>query len=364
MFGLKKLDWYIIRQFVGTYVYSILLLSIIIIIFDISEKIDDFTHERAADATLYNIVFDYYLNFIPYFVNQFNALFVFISVIFFTSKLAMRTEIIAILTSGVSFLRLLRPYVITAIALTLFNILMTFWVIPEANKVRVDFENKYIKNKPNFTERNIHLQLENNAFAYFQSFNLEKNTGYQFSLERFENGELTYKLMSTFAKWDTANSIWKIEDYVVREISAEGEKLSSGQLMDTVLPISPQEFKYWENNIETMNQKSLNAFIEREAFKGSDMINEYLVEKYKRLAFPVASIILTLMGFAIASRKVRGGIGVHLGMGIGLCFTYILFSQLFFVYSTQGGFDPLLGVWIPNILYSFITLYLLSRSQR
>ncbi len=364
MLGLKKIDRYIIRQFIGTYVYSILILSVIIIIFDISEKIDDFTDERAADATLYDIAFKYYLNFIPYFVNQFNALFVFISVIFFTSKLASRTEIIAILNSGVSFTRLLRPYFLTSLLLTAVNLLMTLYVIPEANKVRVDFEDRYIHNAPRFTERNIHFKLDQNSYAYFQSFNINKNTGYQFSLEHFEDGDLKYKMLATFARWDSTNQQWHIEDYVIRHIDGNDESIEKGSSIDTALTITPRDFKLWENNIETMNQTELSQYIERERLKGSDRINIYLVEKYKRYAFPIASIILTLMGYAVASRKVRGGIGMHLGFGILLCFTYIMFSQLFFVYATKGDLAPILAVWIPNIIYSFITAFLLSKAQR
>ena len=364
MLGLKKLDWYIIRQFIGTYVYSILILSVIIIIFDVSEKIDDFTEERAADATIWDIIFDYYLNFVPFFVNQFNALFVFISVIFFTSKLASRTEIIAILTSGVSYGRLLRPYIIGAAFLTLTNLVMTLFVIPESNKIRVEFEDRYIHSAPRFTERNIHLKLDQNSYAYFQSFNINRNTGYQFSLETFEGQELTFKLLATFAKWDSVEQHWDIQDYMIREIDGEEERIRTGKEMDTALTITPTDFKLWENNIETMNQAELSAFIERERLKGSDLVNTYLVEKYKRYAFPVASLILTLMGFAVASRKVRGGIGMHLGYGILLCFTYILFSQLFFVYASKGGIAPIIAVWIPNIIYAGITVFLLGKAQR
>jgi len=362
--GLKKLDWYIIRQFIGTYVYSILILSVIIIVFDISEKIDDFTDERAADATIWNIVFDYYVNFVPYFVNQFNALFVFISVIFFTSKLASRTEIIAILTSGVSYLRLLRPYFIGAAFLTVINLLMTLFIIPESSKVRIEFENRFIKNAPRFTERNIHLKLNEDSYAYFQSFNINRNTGYQFSLESFDGQELKFKLLSTFAKWDSVEQNWTIQDYMIREIDGDEERIRTGKEMDTALTITPTDFKLWENNIETMNQAELTDFIERERLKGSDLVNTYLVEKYRRYAFPVASLILTLMGFAVASRKVRGGIGMHLGYGILLCFTYIMFSQLFFVYASKGGIAPIIAVWIPNIIYAGITFILLRNAQR
>lgn len=365
MLGLKKLDRYIIKQFLGTYVYSILLLSVIIIIFDVSEKIDNFTRERAADATVWDIITQYYLNFVPFFVNQFNALFVFISVIFFTSKLASRTEIIAILTSGVSYKRLLRPYIVGAVFLTLVNLLMTLFVIPEANKVRIEFENRYIHLAPRFTERNIHLKLDENSYAYFQSFNINRNTGYQFSLETFEDQRLTYKIMSTFARWDSANAQWLIEDYMVRRIAEdETETVWRGKKMDTVLTITPKDFKLWENNTETMNQFELKEFIERERAKGSDLVNAYLVEYYKRYAFPVASLVLTLMGFSVASRKVRGGIGMHLGYGILLCFTYIMFSQLFFVYAEKGGMAPSIAVWIPNIIFAVITLFLLGRAQR
>ncbi len=360
----KKIDLYIIKKFLSTYFFSILLLAFIIIVFDISEKIDDFTHERADEVSVWDIAVKYYLNFVPFLINQFNALFVFISVIFFTSKMASNSEIVATFSGGVSFYRLLLPYMVVAAVIFGGNVLMTFYVIPEANKVRIDFENRYLRNPKVFRAQNIHVQIEPDIFAYFYSFNADKNTAYKFSIERFEDKELNYKLTSNFANWDSAQHQWQIKDYVVREIENGTERLSSGKRLDTTLTITPRDFKYWLNNVETMNQKALGEYIEREKFKGSDRISSYEVERHKRLAFPFASLILTLMGYSIASRKIRGGLGMHLGLGILLCFSYILFSQMSFVYVEQTDLNPFMGVWFPNFLYTGITLYLMYKAPK
>lgn len=361
---LKKIDFYIYKKFFSTYFFSILLLAFIIIVFDISEKIDDFTDERAADTTVWDIAIKYYMNFVPFLINQFNALFVFISVIFFTSKMASNSEIVAVFSGGVSFYRLLRPYMLAAVVIFGVNVFMTYYVIPEANKVRIDFENKYLRNPKSFRDKNTHVQIEPNTFAYFYTFNSDKNTAYKFSIEKFDKNELIYKLNANYAKWDSASGQWRIRDYVVRTIENGEEKLTSGKDKDTALTISPKDFKWWLNNVETMNQAELIDFIERERFKGSDRISEYEVVQHKRLAFPFASLILTLMGYSLSSRKIRGGIGMHLGLGILLCFSYILFSQMAFVYVEQADLNALIGVWIPNILYFFITIYLMIKAPK
>lgn len=361
---MKHIDKYIVGRFLKTYLFSILILAFIIIVFDISEKIDDFTDERASGATIWDIIIDYYLNFVPFLINQFNALFVFISVIFFTSKMASKSEIIAIFNSGVSFYRLLLTYVLTAIALFAVNLLMTFWVIPEANKVRIDFENKYIRNAPYFNKKNTHVQIDSNSYVYFHSFNIKRNTAYKFSLEKFDGQNLIYKLNASFAVWDSTDNLWTIKNYHVREIDGMDEKLYSGNKLDTALNIQPRDFKAWLNNVQTMNQAELIKFIEREKFKGSNQVKEYEVEKHKRLAFPFASIILTIMGFSLASRKIRGGIGMHIGLGMLLCFTYILISQMAFVYAAQSDMNAIIGVWIPNILYTIITAILVYKAPK
>ncbi len=361
---LKKLDIYIIKKYLSTYFFSIGLLVIIIIFFDISEKIDDFLGDRAKDLTVKEIIFDYYFNFIPYFVSKFSALFIFISVIYFTSRMAYRTEIIAILSSGISFRRLLRPYLIVAFFLTLLNIYMNNFIIPPANKARLEFENTFIRVPYHNSDKNIHRQIEPGTFVYLESYNVSTNMGVKFSLEKINDGRLTYKLMSDYIKWDSVAKKWKIERYFIRKFESNKETLESGNSMDTTLKLSPADFSTRVDNIETMNFFELRDYINIEKAKGVDRIEFYLVEYYGRFAFPIATIILTLIGVSISSRKVRGGIGVHIVIGLSLTFVYILFMQISNTASTYSSFPPILGVWMPNIVFAFITIYLLKKAPK
>jgi len=285
---LKKLDWYIISKFLGTFFYALMLIICIVVIFDVSEKIDDFLEK---EAPLRAIVFDYYFNFIPYFANLFSALFTFIAVIFFTSKLAGDSEIIAILSSGVSFKRLLVPYFISAFILTIFSFVLINWVIPPANKKRLEFEEKYIRVRYRYDDKNIHKQILPGTFVYMESYNNIYNIGYKFSIEKFENGKLISKLLSDYVQWDTTINKWKITNYVIREISNDKEIVTSGRRIDTTLNMYPDEFYRRTNAVEAMNYQELNEFIEDEIMIGSDNITLWKIEKNKRFAFPFSTII-------------------------------------------------------------------------
>ena len=332
------------------------LILTIAIVFDISEKIDDFL-ERHAPA--YEIVFHYYLNFIPYFANLFAPLFVFISVIFFTSKMAANTEIVAILNSGVSFRRMLLPYFISATTIALISFYFNGWVIPHSNNIRLAFENVYIKNPVEFKDRNIHRQISPGVFIYMESYNNSENVGFRFTLEKIEKGKRTYFLSSDKIVWDSTASKWRIENYFVRTISGFHEQLNRGTRLDTSLAFYPGEFKRRLNIIEAMDTPALSRFIEEEKLHGSENISMYLIEKYRRIAIPVATFILTLIGVSLSSRKVRGGIGVQLGIGITLSFAYILFMQISTTFATSGSVAPLIAVWIPNLIFTAIGLFLL-----
>lgn len=355
----KILDLYIIRKFLGTFFFALGLIILIAIVFDISEKIDDFL-ER--DAPLKAIVFDYYLNFIPYFGNLFSPLFVFISVIFFTSRMADNTELIAILASGVSYKRLLLPFAIAAMVLASISFYLNNWVLPHANVKRTAFELKYIKNPFVYKNRNVHRQILPGQYIYFESYNNFDKIGYQFSYEKMENGKLKYKLLADRIFWDSLKNTWTLENYFIRNIDSLQETIKSGFQKDTTFVFKPADFERRVNYaVETMDYSELNNFIRDEKMRGSDEVVYYLIEKYKRVSFPFATFILTLMGVSLSSTKVRGGIGMQLGLGIFLSFTYIMFMQVSTTFATNGDAPALLAVWIPNICFAIIAALLLRK---
>lgn len=359
---MKKLDLYIIRKFLGTFFLSITLIIVIVIIFDISEKIDDFIEKQAP---LKSIIVDYYLNFIPYFINLFSPLFVFISVIFFTAKMASNTEIVSILASGVSFRRLLLPYMICATVLASLSFYLNNFLIPKANKGRLEFEDAYIKKNPyRNNAQNIHRQIAPDNFIYFESYNNFDHIGYRFSLEKFENNALRYKLISDFIKWDTTENQWQIHNYQVREIDGLNETITSGARLDTMLNFYPEEFNRRNNVVEAYDFFELNAEIEKEKFNGSEKVVLYEIEKYKRSAFPFATFVLTIIGVAISSRKVRGGIGLNIMFGFLIGFSYILFMQVSTTFALNGVAAPLLSVWIPNCCYGVLALLLYRNAPK
>ncbi|MBN3036189.1 MAG: LptF/LptG family permease [Bacteroidales bacterium] len=358
---MKKLDIYIVRKFLGTFFYAISLLIVIVIVFDISEKIDDFFNN---DAPLREILFDYYLNFIPYFVNLFSYLFTFIAVIFFTSKLAANSEIIAFLSSGVSFNRLLVPYIFSAVLLSVLSLYLNNFLIPRTNRTLVNFDLKYLKNPFSKSQMNIHMQIKPGTFIYLETFNHISGTGYKFSLEEFRNDRLVTKIMSERITWDSTANRWKLSDYYIRVMDGLNESLSAGKEMDTLLNMNPKDFLVTVDDIKSMNFWELRSFIDREKLKGSELIPTYEVEKHKRLADPFSTIVLTIIGVSLSSRKVRGGIGMHLGFGIALTFSFILFMQVSTVFATRGSLAPLIAVWIPNLIFSVIALILLKLAPK
>jgi lipopolysaccharide export system permease protein len=353
---MKKVDYYIIKKFLGTFFLSISLIIIVVIIFDISENIEDLIN---SDAPLKDIIFDYYFNFIPYFVNLFSPLFTFIAVIYFTSKMASQSEIVAILGSGISFYRMLRPYLISALFLTLLSFYLSNFLIPHTNKNLLNFKNTYIKNKYKNTNRNIHMQIEPGAFVYVESYNVDDNRGTRFTMERYNNGVLYYKMAANNIVWDSIKQKWTINYYSVHLINGMDEKLYSGIRMDTSINMSPDDFYRKDDNLDLMNFSQLRKFIKEEHLKGSENIKYYEVEKNKRIASPFETFILTIIGVSVSSRKIRGGIGMHIAMGLGLTFMYILFSRITETFATYGNLAPAVAVWIPNILFMVIALYLL-----
>lgn len=354
---MKKLDIYIIRKFLGTFFYAIALLSVIIIIFDFSEKIDDFIEKKPS---VYAIAFEYYANFIPFFINKFSALFTFIAVIFFTSKMASDTEIIAILNSGVSFNRLLRPYLIAASFLALFSFVLTNFVIPETSQNMQVFQKKYLKDQRSRTQNNIHIQIDPGVFAYVESFNATNNTGFKFSLETFGEKGMESKLTGDYLKWDSTKNNWTVENYLIRDITEKGENIHRGSAIDTTLKLTPDDFNMDVDYAVYMNFFKLRDYIEMEKIRGSGNLLKFQVEKHSRTAFPFATIILTIIGVSLSSRKVRGGMGLNLGIGITICFAFILFMQVTTVFATYSNLPPIIAVWIPNIIFGLLAIYLLK----
>ncbi len=354
---MKKLDLYIIRKFLGTFFYAIALLAVVIIIFDISEKIDDFMEKKPP---LEAIIFKYYANFIPYFINLFSALFTFISVIFFTSKMAANTEIVAILNSGVSFRRMLRPYFIASLFLALMSFGLTNFVIPKTSKNMQDFQKNYLKGQKKNNQSNIHMQISPGVFAYVESFDVKNKSGFRFSLETFSDTGMTSKLTGDYLKWDSITGLWTIENWNLREIREKSEIITKGAKKDTLLNLNPGDFAVDVDDAIYMDYRELRDFIEMEKLRGSGNLQKFQIEKHKRIAFPFATIVLTLIGVSLSSRKVRGGIGFNLGVGITICFAFILFMQVTTVFATFGNLPPVIAVWIPNVIFGLLGIWLLK----
>lgn len=358
---MKKIDRYILKQFLGTFILSISLIIIIVIVFDVSEKIEDFVSKKAP---IKKIIFDYYLNFIPYFINLFSPLFTFIAVIFFTSRLASRSEIVAILSNGVSFNRMLRPYWIAATIIATLSLLLNSYIIPFANKKRINFEETYVKNKYFNDKVHIHMQIEPGTFIYVERYEVDRNFGLKFSMEKLEGRKLKYKLLSDGITWDSTSCKWRIQNYVIRTFENDKENLTRGQTLDTTIALHPSDFGRKSNNMETMTLPELTRFINEERLKGTPNLEMFEVEKYKRVAMPFATFILTIIGVSLSSRKVRGGIGIHIGLGLIISFSYILFMQVSSTFAARGQLSPLIAVWIPNIIYAGIAYYVYKKAPK
>ena len=352
----RKIDLYIIKKFMSTFFVALILIIGIVIIFDISEKIDDFV---SKEAPLKAIIFDYYVNFVPYFINMFSPLFVFITVIFFTSKMAADSEIIAILSCGVSFHRMMVPYIFSATVIALLSLWLNLFVIPDANKTRLDFETQYIKNRYKSVGRNVHYQTAPGEFVYAESFSSWNNTAYRFTIEKIENNKLVSKISAETAVYDTLKNSWRLKKYFIREYNDDlTDKIRSGRQMDTTLALSVKDFYMTEKTVETLNYEELNDMIQTQRMRGDANVKFALIEKNTRLALPFSAFILTIMGVALSSKKRRGGIGWNIGIGIALAFTYILFLRFSQMFVHTGALPPFVALWLPNIIFTIIAAFL------
>ena len=355
---LKKIDIYIIKKFLGTYFFAIALIISIAVVFDINEKLDSF-----LNAPLKAIVVDYYLNFIPYFANLFSPLFTFIAVIFFTSKLADNSEIIAMLSSGISFRRLMIPYMISAAIIAGVTFYLNRYVIPPANVTRIEFQNKYVKNKKVDYASNIQLQVEPGVIAYMSRYDNNTKTGYRFSLEKFEGKILKSRLTAQTVTYDSAYH-WIIKDYMIRNFNGMREELTRGSRLDSIITIEPSDFLISRYDSELMTTSALKTYIDRQKKRGVANIKDFEIEYEKRFAMTAASFILTVIGMSLSSRKVKGGMGVNIGIGLLLSFSYILFSTVSSTYAVSGATSPRIAVWLPNIVYSIIAVYLYRKAPK
>ena len=358
---MKTIDLYIIRKFLSTFFFIISLLIVIAIVFDVSEKIDDFLR---SEAPLKAIIFDYYLNFIIYYGNMFSFLIVFLAVTIFTSRMAANTEIIAILSSGISFKRMLRPFMMAAGILALLSLVFNNFLVPLANTKRINFENQYVRNAFRNSGKNIHRQLSPDTYVSVSRFDATNNEGRKFTIEKFKGSQLQSIIIADRIKWNEKDSTWSFYNYFTRNINSLDEAITQGNKMDTVIKLRPEDFGQRLTNIETMNYFQLKDFIEQEKACGAENIEFYLIELYQRFSYPIATFILTLIGVSIASRKIRGGTGLHLAIGILLCFVYLLFMKMFTVGSTNSGIPPIIAVWIPNLIFGALGIYLLATAPK
>ncbi len=355
----KTIDLYITKKFLGTFFYTIALILSIAIVFDMAENLDEFI---SKDIPAKVIILEYYMNFIPYFANLFSPLFTFIAVIYFTSKMAYNTEIIAILSSGVSYPRLMRPYLTSAFILATLSFVLGNYIIPPANKTLNDFRNKYIDNNRVIVEKNIHRQIEPGVYIYMQSFNAN-NVGYRFTLEKFDGAQLKEKISADNIRWDEDSEKWIINNYWIRHILDDGETFEKGYRMDTTLNMAPNDYKVMKNQMETFTTPALKEEIKQMKMRGVNSV-EWEIENHKRVAGPFSAFILTIIGAGLASRKIKGGLGLHLGLGLLLAFSYILFMQISTVFAISGNTPPIVAVWIPNLFYSIIALFVFRWAAR
>lgn len=365
---LKKVSWwppfsildaYILKKFLGTYFMATILFLAVIAMFDITEKLDAF-----LTAPLNETLFDYFGSFLPYLANQFSPLFVFISVIFFTTKLAGNSEITAILAAGVSFNRLLRPYMIGAAVVASLTFVLSNYVIPPTNVHRIEYTNKYVKNKQVESGNNIQMMVRPGVVAYIGRFENAGKMGFRFSLDKFDGMTLVSRLTANTARYDTTKMYqWHLTDYMIRDFDGMNEKITKGQKLDTIIDLEPKDFLISSNDQELLTTPKLSEYIDKQKMRGVANIKKFEIEKEKRIAGTAAAFILTLIGMSLSSRKVKGGMGINIGIGLVLSFSYILFSTVTSAFAVSGLTSPFIAMEIPNVVYLAIGLWLYYRAK-
>ena len=351
------LDWYIIKKFIGTYIYAILLIISIAIVFDFNENLSKFTQYHAPWRA---IIFDYYANFIPYYSNLFSPLFVFIAVIFFTSKLAGNSEIIAMLAAGVSIKRLMRPYMLSCVVIAGLTFYLNSFVIPHGTVIRQNFETLYRNSKKNTSAENVQLFVAKNTTAYIQNYDDQYKRGYGFSLVKIKNKKIVSHLTAMEIQYDTiadSKYHWKLSNWKIRTLKGLKEHIQSGATKDTVLLMEPTDLVYSKGQQETFTSPELLDYISKQTSRGSGNVVQYEVEFHKRIAMSFSSFILTIIGLALSSRKRKGGMGLSLGIGLALSFSYIMLQTVSATFAIQDNTPPILAAWIPNIIFAIIAYF-------
>lgn len=359
-----RIDRYIIGKFITTYIFLIAIIIVIAVVFDINENIDKLTQSHASALR----IAQYYSNFVPYFANMFSPLFVFIAVIFFTSKLADKSEIIAMKSTGMSFKRLLRPYMVTAALIAATSFLLGAYVIPKSNVARVNFQNRYIKKKTDITSvDNVQMQVDTGVVAYITHFDNVSKSGYGFSLDKFVEKKLVSHLTAQTIQYDTLSDhrySWTLRMYETRTLKGMREVLERGDKIDTTIIMEPKDFFYVRDQEQTLTLPDLKEYINRQKMRGVANISKFEVEYYKRYAMPFAAFILTLIGVCMSSQKRKGGMGISLGAGLALSFAYILFQTVSASFATNAGLEAWIAVWLPNIIFAVIALILYYRTPQ
>ncbi len=357
---LKKLDKYIIKKFLGTFFLSIALIISIAVVFDITEKLDDFMENQAP---LKAIIFDYYLNFMPYYANLFSPLFTFIAVIFFTSKLADNSEIIATFASGVSFHRLIRPYMISAGIIAVLSFFLSSFIIPPANKERLDFQELYVKKRQKNHALKTQIWISEKEVLFIDYYDKRIHTGHRASLDKFEGKTLKSRIISQDIQW-LGEDNWKLSNYTQRDFDGLYETIQKGQEMDIKINVLPEDFFIFPGMQEQMTTPELSKYIERQKNRGVGNIKDFEIEYAKRISFPFASFILTIIGVSLSSKKIKGGMGINLGLGLLLSCIYILFFSISSTFAINGSLSPTLSVWLPNITFGIIAVILYRRAPK
>lgn len=354
---IKRLDWYIIKKFIGTYLYSILLIISIAIVFDVNENLARFAQYHAP---LKAIVFDYYANFVPYFANLFSPLFVFIAVIFFTSKLASNSEIISILAAGVSFKRLMRPYMISCVLISALSYYLSSNVIPHGTVIRQNFEALYKNKTKNTSADNVMLNVNKGVIAYIQHYDNNYKRGYGFSLDKFNNKKLVSHMTASEIQYDTISETkykWTVSNWKIRKLEGLKEQITTGTQKDTVIMMEPTDLVYSKGQQETFTSAELKDYISKQIDRGSSNVVQYQVEYYKRIATSFASFILTTIGLSLSARKRKGGMGLYLGIGLALSFGYIMLQTVSATFAINANTPPMIAAWIPNIIFAIVAYF-------
>ncbi|MBG6234542.1 lipopolysaccharide export system permease protein [Pedobacter sp. CAN_A7] len=359
----KIIDWYIMSKYLGTFIYTLTIFVVIIVIFDLSEKLDDFLGNNLSMWQVFTL---YYAGSIPFYVNMLSPLINFIAVIFFTAKMADQTEIVPILSGGVSFNRFLRPYFFSAFIIFAANLFSNLYILPYTNQIKNNFENVYMKKMDSASKQNIHMKLDDNTYIYIESFDNRTKSGFRFMLDNFKGDVMTKKLVADEIKWDSLKRSWKLTNYTIRHIDGLKETFISGgtKQKDTILDMRPDDFSVYDNIFENLSNKELSEKIRKETTRGSGIMNDLLFEQYKRYLQPLSAFVLTLIGVALSSRKVRGGVGISLGIGIFLSFAFIVVDRFAKMFSIKGGIPPLLAVLLPTIFFGLLGLYLLRKAPK